>query len=232
MSEEHYDPVRDRIGVYYKYASSDYRKECEKSCCGGYHAHWWEAHHVLPGTVFSDLEDFIKQCLGITNYNINKPYSMGGLPQLNAYILYFQKRDVEYDASKENLKHMERWSTLGRIKAMKKTQVRFPDYPVHNPVSFGHTLYNEEVDEYLDNKIWDKIREKKENNQHWKPENVRQKLVKTKDRFWNLLKNRKNIPGGGGIIGIKENFENRYGNAKNGWWKPMCMTDVPAEPRS
>jgi len=233
MSDSHFDPVRDRVGTYYKYSSDDYRKECKKSCCGGYHGHWWEAHHVLPGDVFSGLDGFVNSCLGITNYNINKPYSMGGLPQFNAFILYFQdKPTIPNKKAAEPLKHMRRWGGVDKVKAQKKTPAYCPKYPVHNPVNFGHVRYTEEVKDHLEDKVWAPLKKKRKKNEHVEPENVRQKLVEAKNKFWDQLKGRKDKPGGGGIVGIEENLKHRFGAAKDGWWQPISMTDVPDEPVS
>lgn len=230
---KHKDKVRDRIGVYYKYKSKDYRKEC-KSCDRGYHSHRWEAHHILPGVVFNDLQYFIKECLGVTPYNINKPYSIAGLPTLKAFILYFQS-DPTFPINKkeEKLVEMKRWGKIKKHKYMKDIEVKYPgDFPCHNPVSFGHVIYNENVDKDLQKKIWDSLQKKKKMNEHFKPENVYEKLTKVKDDFWEDLKERGEGKGGGNNKGVESNFRNRYSSARNGWWKPMCMADINEAPIS
>jgi len=99
-------------------------------------------------------------------------------------------------------------------------------------VSFGHVKYNEEVDKYLNNKIWKPLMKKKKKGEHFDPEIVRDKLIKAQQRFWNELVKRGNGLGGGGHSGVEANFRNRYGSAKNGWWKPMCMVDIASAPVS
>ncbi len=224
MGTSHKDPVRDRIGVYYKYKTKDYRSECE-GCGKGYHSHRWQAHHILPGMVFMDLVDYIRECLGVTDYNINKPYSMCGLPTLKAFILYFQGDDT-FPISKDKTKlvQMKRWGDIRKYKYQAHIEVTFPgDLPCHQPVSFGHVRYNEEVIEHLTQEIWKPLKKKKDKEDHPEPEDIKEKLIKAKDKFWNHLKNKGKGSGGGGHKGIEANLRNRYDSAKNGWWKPMCM---------
>lgn len=233
MSDEHYDPVRDRVGVYYKYKTKDYRSECE-GCGRGYHSHRWQAHHVLPGVVFGGLEGFVNECLGVTDYNINKPYSMAGMPTLKAFILYFQK-DPNFPINKalEKLVQMQRWGAVQAYAYQAHLAVTFPgDFPCHQPVSFGHVTYNEDVDKHLKREIWNPLMKKKKQNEHFKPVDVKAQLMEAQQHFWDDLEARGKGPGGGGHSGIEANFRNRYGSAKSGWWKPMCMADVSTAPVS
>jgi hypothetical protein len=228
--DEHFDAVRDRTGKYYK--TSNYRTNCE-TCGKGFHGQFWEAHHILPYEVFKNIKDpFILQCLGVTNYDINNKYSMGGLPRLDSYILYYQNDPSmpPLDKDLEKQVTMAKWGDIDK-KYPKRPATKPKDLPCHNPVNFGHTVYNKEVFTYLNQKIFRKLLKKKKQNAHFAPENVRSKLMKAKNHFWDKLKERGTLAGGGGCVGIEENLRHRYGKAKDGWWKPLCMTDVP-EPKS
>ena len=233
MSESHIDPVRDRVGVYYKYKSSNYRDECG-SCGRGFHGHRWEAHHVLPCVVFKELAPFVNECLGVTNYNVNKPYSMAGLPNLSSFILYFQNDPtVPIDTSKEKVTAMKKWGTIKKKDNENRIPITFPgNFPCHNPVNFGHAIYNEDVSGYLKKNIWNELMRKKREDKHFKPKDVKGKLEDAKTHFWNILVSRGSGVGGGGLSGVESNMRNRYGKAKNGWWKPLCMADVASEPVS
>jgi len=233
---KHYDETRDRVGVYYKYTSSSYRKHCLNGCKGGFHKQYWQAHHILPGTVFNTIDDpdgFIKKCLGVTDYNINHNYSMAGLPRLRDYILYFKYvENQKPDSDKEKISVMKKWT---KIKKKNKEKIEYPDdFPVHNPVSFGHVIYNADVKKYLKTEIFDKLEKKTNQGGHFEAEDIKSKLELARDHFWekNLNKPGAAMVGGGGCIGIKDNFKHRYGKSKNGWWKPMCMAKVRKEPGS
>ncbi|MEK6750494.1 MAG: hypothetical protein AABY83_15045 [Pseudomonadota bacterium] len=231
MSEDHIDAVRDRKGIYYK--SSNYRVDCE-SCNKGFHGNRWEAHHILPGVVFCDLDSFVKECLGVTDYNINKPYSMAGLPNLQSFILYFQKDStVPFVKANEKTTTMLKWGSIAKKTNEAAIPIAFPgDFPCHNPVNFGHVKYNANVADYLEENVWVVLLKKKAKNVHFKPQDVKEELEDAKDHFWKDLVKRGKGLGGGGCLGVEQNIRNRYGTAKNGWWKPLCMADVPEEPVS
>jgi hypothetical protein len=225
------------LGIYYKFESRVYRKTCE-GCENkrGYHSNRWDAHHILPGVSFSNIptsDTFAHDCLKLTDFNINETYAMGGLPKLTAFILWYQDQaGVEYDESKEMTVTMRRWKTVKQYQNQLHMTVEFPgDFPVHNPVSFGHFDYNKEVTDYLNKDIFQKL---KASEAHPKPREIKQMLIDAKDAFWEQLEDLGKGVGGGGLKGIDKNFRNRYGKAKNGWWKPMCMSkavkSAPASP--
>jgi hypothetical protein len=235
MADNDHFTSGDYKGTYYKYKSKEYRDICE-GCGRGYHGNRWDAHHVLPGTCFSQIptsDTFAHDCLKITDYNINKEYSMGGLPKLTAFILWYQKQPgVEYIESLEKTVTMRRWGEVKQYANQATLPVVFPgNFPVHNPVSFGHVDYNEEVTDYLNKEVFQKL---KDSEAHPKPQDIYGQLNTAQSRFWGALVRQANGAGGGGLRGIDENFRNRYGKAKNGWWKPMCMskaiTSAPASP--
>jgi hypothetical protein len=222
--------------VFYKYESEAYRKTCE-TCNRGYHGNRWDAHHVLPGTVFGQIADpFIHECLALTEYDINESYSMAGLPKLTAFILYFQRdRTVPFQADKEKTVTMRRWGTVEQYQNQAHLPVVFPgDLPVHNPCNWGHTEYNDEVAEYLEANIWDKLVEKKEAEEHVSTEFIKTELHEAQAIFWSRLESIGKEPGGGGFRGVEANLRNRYDKSRDGWWKPLCMssrvTSAPMSP--
>jgi hypothetical protein len=160
---------------------------------------------------------------------------MGGLPKLTAFILFFQHTNMPYEEDKEKTVTMQRWKKVKQYAYQKKKKVPivFPgNYPVHNPVNWGHNQYNEDVLDKLDEAVFDKLREKKDKKKHYKAENLKEQITNAKNTSWaNLLKRGKMI-GCGTNAGIEANLRARYSANNDGWWKPLCMADVdePASP--
>ena len=224
------DAVRDKVGVYYKKSRHTYRSNCE-GCGKGYHSHRWQAHHILPGTCFTGLNAFVKACCGVTDYDINADYSMAGMPTLKAFLMYFRSQATKAERGEESAAQLARWKAIRTYDYQKNIPVTFPgDFPCHQPVSFGHAVYNGDVSAKLKKDIWNKLVEKADEEDHPEPEDIKSKIVKVKDHFWNDLKARGAGAGGGGLSGVKDNFLERNGKAKGGWWKPMCMADVSPAP--
>lgn len=244
MSNDTHNPSGEHEGVFEKSSSVEYRQTC-KSCdkkSESYHGNRWDAHHILPGVVFSnarsdDPNGFIIECLNATEYDINAAYSLAGMPKLTAFILYFQRDRTmpKFDASKEKTVTMRRWGKVKKYKSQKDIPIAFPgDIPVHNPVNWGHTQYNEDVDEHLTSEIWNALRKKKKKKKaHFKPEDLKDKLTSAKDKFWKKLLKRGKGPGFGEHKGIEANLRHRYDRgSEKGWWQPLCMAkvDMPTSP--
>lgn len=224
------DAVRDKVGVYYKESRYTYRKNCE-GCGKGYHSHRWQAHHILPGTCFTGLDSFVKECCGVTDYDINADYSMAGMPTLKAFLMYFRGQSTKAKRGNESAAQLKRWKKIRTYDYQKGIPVTFPgNIPCHQPVSFGHAVYNGDVSAKLKKDIWNKLKKKARDEDHPEPEDIKSKIVKVKNHFWNDLKARGGGAGGGGLSGVKDNFLERNGKAKSGWWKPMCMADVNPAP--
>jgi hypothetical protein len=182
------------------------------------------------------LESFILRNLEATDYDINKPYSMAGLPKLTAFILWAQYKDkIPYEHEMETTITMRRWRTVRQYKKELAKPIAFPgEWPVHNPTNWGHTQYNEEVTTYLDSQIFDPMREKAAQKppKHFTKKQVEALIKVARNHFWKQLRDIPTEPGGGGLVGIEKNLRNRYGRAKNGWWKPMCMSRSTPRPTS
>ncbi|QSQ21989.1 hypothetical protein JY651_43750 [Pyxidicoccus parkwayensis] len=224
MSDECLTPQEDWKGVYVK--SEDYRKNCG-GCGRGYHGNRWDAHHILPAVVFGSVTDpFIHECLRSTDFDINKAYALGGLPKLTAFILYFQKDPtMAFKKRKEKTVTMRRWGKVQQYANQAHIPVAFPgDLPVHNPCNWGHTDYIKDVADYLESNVWASLRSMKKKNKHPTPEQIKALLEQAVTDFWDDLVSIGQGPGGGGFSGVEANLRNRYDKAKNGWWKPLCMS--------
>ncbi len=215
---KHFDP-KDSIGTFTK--SDDYRDSC-LGCGRGCHGNYWDAHHVLPLVSFTDItDDLAIKCLKITDYNINTPTEMAGLPQLKAFILHFQRdKTFPYQEKLELTTTMRRWGKIEQHEYQKlaKTPIIFPgDFPVHIPTNWGHVFYSEEVTTWVLDKIIAPIKRKYKPPAHPVPENIKAALESANKKFWGDLV-------AIGSAGIETHFRNRYGTTKAFWWKPMCMS--------
>lgn len=238
MSNSDCQPKGQKKGCFVKAESRVYRKTCE-GCDKGYHGHRWDAHHILPGVVFTwaqegDEDSVIVDCLNVTDYDINKAYSMAGLPRLTAHILHYQTILPAYQEKKEKQVTMRRWGTVKpyRSQAHLKSPTDPGNFPAHNPCNWGHTRYNKEVLRMLDGRIFDELRRKKKDREHFTPKDLKEQIAAVKDDCWKLLEARAHQEGIPTKKGIKANLMARYDEDNHGWWKPLCMTDVeePASP--
>jgi len=216
-----------------------YRKICEKrGCKGGYHGNRWNAHHILPAEVFKGLPDFILQNLKETNYDINKKYSMAGLPKLTAFILWAQDDPEmpDFKRAKEPTITMRRWGKVKQYQNELHKKIKYPgEFPVHNPCNWGHVQYDKDVLTHLNRSLFNEMRTKanKKPPEHFTPKQVRTQLDRARDKFWTQLKTIPKTPWAGAVSGgIKSNLRKRYAEAKAGWWKPMCMIEDAPRPVS
>jgi hypothetical protein len=230
-------PLGNAESVFTRCERKRYRATCQRCDQGGYHGNRWEAHHVLPVMVFGQITDpFIHECLAATPFDINETYAMAGLPKLTAFILYFQRdKTMPFKRKQEKTVTMRRWRHVDQYTNQAHIPIEFPgDLPVHNPCNWGHLEYSDEVDKRLKKRIWDKLRQMKKQKNHPKPEGIRNMLLAEVRFFWGDWADIGNGPGGGGFSGVEANLRNRYGKAKDGWWKPLCMsrnvTSAPSSP--
>ena len=234
MADSEHNPSGQEVGVFTKIDSPAYRKNCE-GCGRGYHGNRWDAHHILPGVCFSMITDsFVWVCLNATDWDFIASYSMAGLPKLTAFILSLQKdSSIPYTRALELTVTMRRWGTVSQYDNQKHISIGYPgNFPVHNPCNWGHTIYNENVYKRIEDEIINLLNKKKKKQKHLKPESVRTQIETIMKAFWADLVARGSGPGGGGCVGTKENLQHRYGKAKNGWWKPLCMADLSHPPQS
>jgi hypothetical protein len=227
----HVNPIADKKGVFYKYESKAYRSECS-GCGKGYHSHRWQAHHVLPGVCFSGLSGFVQGCLDVTDFNINKPNSMAGMPTLKAFLMHFRTTERQ---SAENANQLARWDAIRTyatdLADFGAATVDPGNIPCHQPSgSYGHTQYNDDVAKTLKENVFDPLKDLGNQGEHPDFENVKAMLQAIADMYWNGLLARGAGPGGGAHVGVRDNFVNRNGSAASGWWKPMTMADIPGPP--
>jgi len=223
-----------------------YRKNC-LNCGFGYHGHRWEAHHVLPGVVFTwaleqDVDECIAESLDTTPYDINDANSLLGLPKLTAYILFYQNDPTMQrpPKAKELTTTMARWKNgsvgmyqtdIDRLKSKAATDPG--NLPVHTPVNWGHTEYNKMVYKKLDDEVFEPLRTLKAGEEdHFEPQDVYDEVNDIKNACRSDLLARGMLPGVvNGALGVKANLKARHDSPNKKYWIPLCMVDVD-EPAS
>jgi len=161
-----------------KPAHKNYRKSC-KAGNRGFQGPRSEAHHVVPQTSIEESKEeyinnnggdkdtarYVNDVQYITDWNINDPHNMVGLPTFHSYEQYFQlkeKLDVNAtgnDTGKDLIKWFNKFSKKTRKKWLKEFQAgSTPEKNcIHNPVSWGHAKYNDRVKVELVSNVWDQI---------------------------------------------------------------------------
>lgn len=220
-------------GVFSK-DEEKYRKTCE-SCGNGFHEFRWNAHHIVPADTFKGLHRVVKGTLEGTKFNINDKEWLFGLPKLTAFILWAQADpNMPYNRRREKTVTMRRWGKVRAYLKEKNVKVAFPgDFPVHNPVNWGHTQYNKHVFKKLE-PLFESMKPKKGQKPGHPPfKDIKAKLEKVRDEFKNQLGTISKTKHPGALDGgIEPNLRARYDQAKDGWWKPMCMTKSTPKPIS
>jgi hypothetical protein len=224
---------KNKVGVFDK--SPDYRDIC-RGCGHGYHGGLWQAHHVLPGvalqkaTIESQVNnakkaEYIENCKWITDWNLNKPYNMMGLPTIWDYIIA-EKITQTAGSDSEVIRLSDYRSKLiqSLVKALGKNFVEPENFPAHNPVSWGHVVFNNEVKDNLTVNIWDVLDEKKEKHKI-NPENIQSKLNKAAKQFMTKLTNRGKRQGG-----TAKNWPKRFETGNTTWFHPFSMAAKPENP--
>ncbi len=209
----------------------NYVSECKKGG-RGYLGPWFEAHHILPQTsIESSIDEsgkdqrYIEDVQYITPWNINSKKNLMGLPTYIAYEIYFQgKAQLNKEVDEQKIKkrigyHNEEFSLASRRKWVQEIKGAPPlNHPIHQPVSWGHAVYNEEIIQEIIQDVWNKINDQKKNHQLDKTK-VAKELNSRADVNHDYLKKR-----GKGADAAK--WDRRKDPDDDGWYKPFTMADV------
>ena len=84
MSGKHFKKPKKRFSVLWR--DSTYRDNCSDGFTSGF----WEAHHIacnhaVEGREIEKNEDYVEDCLWITEWNLNDPGNLIGLPKNRQY---------------------------------------------------------------------------------------------------------------------------------------------------
>lgn len=193
MADEHYsgDPAK-RKGYFRKEGDGQtikYRSHCDR----GFRKSIYQVHHIIPEDAIynkailkmtnAEKREYVLACLWITPWNINEKVNLIGLPDLSAFLIYFDKqKDDEQQAAQKKLRaetgyigrkikrFHELYEEIKRI-ALFAEAANPETYPVHLPVSWGHTKYNYAVADQVKSDVIDALNELKDDHTI-KPENI------------------------------------------------------------
>lgn len=202
-----------------------------KTCTSGYLGPRCEAHHIIPQTSLErsildcgkDVK-YISKVQYITDWNINKKENMMGLPHYNAYDLYYQGKsrltiEGDSDQGRKMVAYFNKFKLKSRKKWLSKIQKVSPEsHPIHNPVNWGHTDYDDALVDELKQHVWNTISDKKKEHE-LDAENVAAALDAVAEMNYDYLKKR-----GKGVS--LEKWERRLDPDDDGWYKPFTMMDV------
>jgi hypothetical protein len=224
-----------------KPAHKNYRKSCE-GCGKGFHGPRGEAHHIVPQTSIEESKEtyikgktppkevarYVNDVQYITDWNINKPDNMMGLPTFHSYELFFQYKDrldpnaTGSSAGKKLIKWFNKYSSKTRKKWLAEIAAgASPENNViHNPVCWGHAIYNVKVKNYLLSQVWSKLDIAKA--KHSVDAQKIQAAFNTASTTWHgALKGR-------GVGATRAAWSKRKKGTK--WYKPFTMADVNEDP--
>ena len=227
-----------------KPAHKNYRTTCKQGG-KGYLGPLHEAHHILPQTsIFGSVEaasaaagaeaaerrQFLADVMWVTDWNINNPGNMMGLPHYHSYDLYYQQlarlQSAQGDAPKSkelvswfNTAYREEWAKKWLTK-LTPEQVGKPEgWPIHNPVNWGHTEYNKIVQDALERRVWRSVAEQRAKHEFDAP-SVKSGLEALSSRWFSELQKR-------GADARRENWDRRHDPDDDDWHTPFTMADVP-----
>jgi hypothetical protein len=169
---------------HWKASSSTYRRHTKS----GFKGTKWEGHHVVPGTSMEQsLETFLatkaetgdgynKALSYFTHWDLNHAPNMLGLPTETTYREAYRNstRPIQLDIQMPaNLK-------------MPMPVTKMPFLPIHNPVDWGHTDFNENVKLKLD-RIWANLNAKFEKHEPVEAADMQASIQNVSDAYRKTL---------------------------------------------
>ena len=149
----------------------------------------YQIHHIIPETsIYNKMvykiedkaqRDYLLNCMWISDWNINGDINLVGLPDLFTFLIYFdskkreeeeQERKAELEKSghggyiSNKIKSFHSQYTKDKRKVLLGENANPETYPVHLPVSWGHTHYNWDVADELKKKVAERLNAVKEDH--------------------------------------------------------------------
>ena len=218
----------------------DYRA----TCGSGFKGARWDAHHLIPqtsieqssGSFKGDKKRYINDVKYITKWVINNQGNMLGMPQFASFAFYYQAIEDKLDEDNPRMqaageqgkvqryaRTFNRAARAARREWFKNLSKQSPEgYPIHRPVSWGHTKYNVDVKSDLKSEIWDPLDEAKKKHTT-DATTVAGQLTSMSNRLKRRLKSR----GGGTTL---RKWRKRNDKTDTTWFKPFTMVDLPKNP--
>jgi hypothetical protein len=217
-----------------------YKDLCKSGFLGGRS----EAHHILPVEAIARSVDqlssakrpFVHYVKHVSDWDVNLDANLMGLPTVHSYELHYQDRATLQPSSKsKKLRELVEWfntrykkSTRGAYLAEVRAQSPY-GYPIHNPVSWGHTVYNDEVEDWLVKNVWRKLEKMAQlhnddpQNNPDPEQNVPTLLTNRASTLRQNLINR-------AALTSEDKWARRFNRNDNTWYLPFTMADVNKNP--
>ncbi|KFA88002.1 AHH domain-containing protein [Archangium violaceum] len=164
-----FDKVKDGKPAY---------KDYKSSCKSGYRGPRYEAHHIVPDDMIDESVaeagksiglQYLEDVMYITDWNINNPDNMIGLPSYHSYDQYYQRKvDLEWLTTHaprtkvwvdwfNNEKAFARATRDRWLKLFNSGAINPEGLPIHNPSQWGHLEYDELLKTDLLNNVWNQV---------------------------------------------------------------------------
>ena len=197
-----------------------------------------QVHHGVPQVSIdnatsqitdSDKSKYIKNVKWVTPWNINDDPNLIGLPTIWSYM----------QAAEDVSRLSQTANGIAKLNALAKTLNNLSKsvrdqalaawhaghtpagFPIHNPVSWGHTEYNKLVATDVKNEVFDPLKEKLKKHQE-NPETVEAVMNRLSRRWMKRLQNKQGATVAKWMIG------NRSGSVA--WYTPFLMAPVKKSP--
>jgi hypothetical protein len=204
------------------------------------------AHHIIPqyaiGLSTRRFDPvYIEDIKYITPYILNRPSNMVGLPSFWSYDVYYEALVREKDESarpdypgasadwKDSYSSGTRelwrsWVAKHRKNLSRRANPCPENNPIHVPVSWGHTEYNEQVATKLEQQVWKVLKREKSKHKISKKsfEAIQAQLQALETALYQRLMSR-----GATSPAL---WERRKDATDNGWYGPYTMTDIKKNP--
>lgn len=209
-----------------------YQTEC-KNGGNGYLAYRSEAHHVLPfeaidTAVLESTDDdadklrYIRDVQYITDWNLNSPDNLVGLPNIICYDLFYQNKanlKTPYPSVANLYQKFKNKSAARKREIIAQIKNNSPEgWPIHNPSNWGHSAYTAKVTQDIKTKVWDPIRSNKKEHEV-DAEAVQSQLESLAKKYNKHLKKR-------GKGSAKLWAKRLDPKDSTDWYKPYTMYDV------
>jgi len=249
-TDEHLDIaelLEDRKGWFVKAADDmpqykNFRTSCEQGG-RGFLGPNFGAHHIIPQeSVDESTRDFtpeerkqIDEVKQITNYILNNPRNMIGLPTFWSYNAYYAAERLrsggQGDVPSEYPGLSARW--MDSYKNKKKRWLEFfkcivghepINLPIHAPSTWGHREYSKQVTTRLKVDVWSVVRRQKSKHKITKQalQTIEGQLRAIEQAFYIQLTTR-------GATSLQL-WERRKDRTDSGWYGPYTMTNIKKNP--
>jgi hypothetical protein len=223
---------KKRKGWFVKSASDmPAHKDYHRSCKRGFLGPNTNAHHILPKEAFDESGEgfdavMIRRVKHITDYILNRPSNMIGLPSFWSYDVWYG--DKQYPGQSKAWRSSYGMKTLAKwrrwiAKPAGRANPSPENHPVHLPVSWGHLPYTAEVVKKL-TRLWNGITEDADRHKIKLVdfEKFGSSLASLEESFYSKLKGRGRTS--------QKRWERRADKDDDDWYGPYTMTDIGTNP--